>query len=46
MDEEEQIDMVPKLKNQGNEEYSRKNYEKAGELYSKAIGMLEQLMLK
>ncbi|XP_050301435.1 AH receptor-interacting protein [Anthonomus grandis grandis] len=46
MDENEQIDMIPKLKLQGNQEYGKKNYEKAAEMYAKAIGMLEQLMIK
>ncbi|KAL1517557.1 hypothetical protein ABEB36_001307 [Hypothenemus hampei] len=46
MNEEEQIDLIPKLKTQGNDEYGKKNYQKASELYAKAIGLLEQLMLK
>ncbi|KAG5895136.1 hypothetical protein JTB14_008570 [Gonioctena quinquepunctata] len=46
MAEEEKIDMIPKLKEQGNEEYKNKNYEKAAALYAKAVAMLEQLMLK
>ncbi|XP_060535551.1 AH receptor-interacting protein [Cylas formicarius] len=46
MDEREKIDLVPKLKQQGNEEYGRKEYHNAADLYAKAIGILEQLMLK
>ncbi|CAG9761621.1 unnamed protein product [Ceutorhynchus assimilis] len=46
MDETEQLDMIPKLKAQGNEEYSKKNFQEAAKLYAKAIGMLEQLMIK
>ncbi|XP_066250189.1 AH receptor-interacting protein [Euwallacea similis] len=46
MNESEQVEMIPKLRSQGNEEYGKKNYVKAAELYAKAIGMLEQLMLK
>ncbi|KAJ8925097.1 hypothetical protein NQ315_001278 [Exocentrus adspersus] len=46
LEEEEKIKMIPQLKEQGNLEYKNKNYEKAAELYAKAIGMLEQLMLK
>jgi len=46
MDETERIELVPKLKSQGNEEYNKKKYERAADLYSKAIGILEQQMLK
>lgn len=46
LEENEKIELVPKLKEQGNQEYKNKNYIKASELYAKAIGMLEQLMLK
>lgn len=46
LNETEQIEMIPKLKSQGNEEYNKKNFTKASDLYAKAIGLLEQLMLK
>ncbi|CAH1155775.1 unnamed protein product [Phaedon cochleariae] len=46
MEEEERIDLIPQLREQGNLEYKKKNYDKAAELYAKAVGMLEQLMLK
>nr|CAI5859102.1 unnamed protein product [Callosobruchus analis] len=46
MEECEKLAMVPKLKEQGNKEFQKKDYAKAAEMYSKAIGMLEQLMLK
>lgn len=46
LNETEQIEMIPKLKTQGNEEYNKKNFSKASDLYAKAIGLLEQLMLK
>ncbi|XP_018566570.2 AH receptor-interacting protein [Anoplophora glabripennis] len=46
LEENEKIELIPKLKEQGNEEYKNKNYGKAAELYAKAVGMLEQLMLK
>nr|CAH7751386.1 unnamed protein product [Callosobruchus chinensis] len=46
MEECEKLAMVPKLKEQGNKEFQKKDYAKAAEIYSKAIGMLEQLMLK
>lgn len=46
MDEEERVEVIPKLKSQGNEEYNKKNFKKASDLYAKAIGLLEQLMLK
>lgn len=44
--ENELLDLVPKLKEQGNEEYKSKNFKEASELYAKAIGVLEQLMVK
>ncbi|CAH1968385.1 unnamed protein product [Acanthoscelides obtectus] len=46
MEDSEKLEMVPKLKEQGNKEFQKKNYAKAAECYFKAIGMLEQLMLK
>lgn len=46
MNEEEQLQLIPKLKEQGNEEFKKKNYAKAGELYAKAIGILENFMLR
>lgn len=46
MDEEEKVDIIPKLREQGNFEYRNKNYARAAELYAKAVGILEQLMLK
>lgn len=46
MEETEKINLVPNLREMGNLEYRNKNYVKAAELYAKAIGILEQLMLK
>lgn len=46
LEEDEKVQLIPKLKQQGNQEYVNKNYTKAAELYAKAVGMLEQLMLK
>lgn len=46
MGQQEKISMVPKLKEEGNLEYKNKNYSKAADLYAKAVGILEQLMLK
>lgn len=46
MGETEKIELVPKLKEQGNNEYKAKNYKKASDLYAKALGILEQLMLR
>lgn len=46
MGEDEKSNLVPKLKEKGNLEYKQKNYSKAAELYAKAVGILEQLMLK
>ncbi|KAJ8979591.1 hypothetical protein NQ317_019479 [Molorchus minor] len=45
LEEGEKVDLIPKLKEQGNQQYKNKNYAKAAELYAKAIGLLEQLML-
>lgn len=46
MEDSERIQLVPQLKERGNTEFKKKNFAKAAELYSKAIGILEQLMLK
>lgn len=46
LEEGEKIELIPKLKEQGNQEYKNKNYTKAAELYARAVGILEQLMLK
>lgn len=46
MEDKEKITLVPQLKELGNQEFKKKNYKKAAELYAKAIGILEQLMLK
>ncbi|XP_017775835.1 PREDICTED: AH receptor-interacting protein [Nicrophorus vespilloides] len=44
MSEGERIDMVPMLKEKGNNEFKLKNYQAAAEYYTKAIAILEQLM--
>lgn len=46
MNEEEKLNSVPNLKEMGNEMFKKKDYDNASKLYSKAIGMLEQLMLR
>ncbi|KAL3275499.1 hypothetical protein HHI36_020259 [Cryptolaemus montrouzieri] len=46
LSENELKGLVPKLKEQGNEQYKLKNYKDASQLYAKAIGVLEQLMVK
>lgn len=46
MDEKEKLDIIPKLKERGNDEFRQKKYKEASENYAKAIGILEQLMLK
>ncbi|XP_044269500.1 AH receptor-interacting protein [Tribolium madens] len=46
MDEEEKLKKVPELKEQGNAEFRKKNYEEASDFYAKAIGIIEQLMIK
>ncbi|XP_044748448.1 AH receptor-interacting protein [Coccinella septempunctata] len=44
--ENELLELVPKLKEQGNDHYKLKKFKEASELYAKAIGVLEQLMVK
>lgn len=46
MSEEEKIKSIPFLKEQGNLMYKHKDYKEAEKLYAKAIGILEQLMMK
>lgn len=46
MEVPERIEKIPQLKQQGNEEYRKKNYAKAAEMYATALSILEQLMLK
>lgn len=46
MDEQEKLDIIPKLREKGNEEFKQKKYKEASDTYAKAIGILEQLMLK
>jgi len=46
MDPEEKLDSVPKLKAEGNQLFSSKDYEGASEKYRQALGRLEQLMLR
>ncbi|XP_019870940.1 AH receptor-interacting protein [Aethina tumida] len=45
MEVPERIEKIPQLKQQGNEEYRKKNYAKAAEMYATALSILEQLML-
>lgn len=46
MNEKEKLESVPKLREAGNEAYSKKNYEEAANKYAQALGMLEDLMLQ
>ena len=46
MDEEEQIVAVPRLKEEGNKLFTEKKYTEAAERYAKALGLLENLLLK
>lgn len=46
MNEEEKLNMVPKLKEQGNQKFKEKNYQAASDSYAQAIGILEQLMMQ
>ncbi|XP_008548816.1 AH receptor-interacting protein [Microplitis demolitor] len=45
MTESEKLDYIPMLREKGNEEFRKKNYDVAAEKYRTAIGILEQLML-
>ncbi|XP_015180137.1 PREDICTED: aryl-hydrocarbon-interacting protein-like 1 [Polistes dominula] len=45
MTEDEKLKSVPELKEKGNIFYKNQNYDIASEMYAKAIGILEQLML-
>ncbi|KAI4503599.1 hypothetical protein M0802_001002 [Mischocyttarus mexicanus] len=45
MTEDEKLKSVPDLKEKGNFLFKNKDYDKASEMYAKAIGILEQLML-
>ncbi|CAG9102901.1 unnamed protein product [Plutella xylostella] len=44
--EQDRIDLIPMLKEKGNQLYTQKSYEEAEEAYRKAIGICEQLMLR
>ena len=46
LSEDERLQLVPELKQKGNDEYNKKNYALAADTYAQAIGILEQLMLK
>ncbi|XP_074642200.1 AH receptor-interacting protein-like [Tubulanus polymorphus] len=46
MNEDEKIDAIPKLKEEGNLLYKEKKYKAAADVYAEAIGMLEQLLLR
>jgi AH receptor-interacting protein len=46
MNESEKIKALPKLKEDGNLLYQKKQFSEASKLYAQAIGILEQLQLK
>ncbi|XP_031552452.1 AH receptor-interacting protein-like [Actinia tenebrosa] len=46
MDPSEKLSVIPKLKQEGNELYAKKEYEAAADKYAKALGLLEQLSLR
>jgi len=46
MDEQEKLEALPKLKDEGNQFYKEKNISKAAHSYAQALGILEQLQLK
>lgn len=45
MTENEKLESIPHLKEKGNALFREKEYDSASEIYAKAIGILEQLML-
>lgn len=45
MTEDEKLENIPYLKEKGNALFRKNKYNSASEIYAKAIGMLEQLML-
>lgn len=45
MTENEKLESIPHLKEKGNALFREKKYDSASEIYAKAIGILEQLML-
>jgi len=45
MTENEKLESIPYLKEKGNALFREKKYDSASEIYAKAIGILEQLML-
>ena len=46
MDETEKMDALPKLREDGNHFYKENNISEASKMYSQALGILEQLLLK
>lgn len=44
--ENEKIELIPQLRASGNEQFKKRNYKAAAESYAKAIGIIEELMLK
>ncbi|KAK9877932.1 hypothetical protein WA026_020155 [Henosepilachna vigintioctopunctata] len=46
LSEKELTLLVPTLKQQGNEKFKQQKFKEASELYAKALGVLEQLMIK
>ena len=46
MSEGEKLSQVPRLRQEGNALFGKKEYAKAAETYGKAIGILEQLLLR
>ena len=46
MNESEKIKALPKLREDGNQRYQKKQFSEASKLYAQAIGIIEQLQLK
>lgn len=46
MDENERLEAIPRLRQEGNELYKNKKNAEAAKLYAQAIGIIEQLQLK
>lgn len=46
MNEQERIDLIPKLKEKGNKLFAKKQYDAAEQAYKEAISICEQLLIR
>lgn len=45
MSSDEKVNLIPKLKEEGNSLYGNKNYSEASKKYAEALGLLERLIM-